>query len=318
MRRISKFSVLCLAAGVVSACALPDEIVPTTAIPTAGVRFINAVPDTGMMDFGFVDKVENSRHWQIAFRNSPIIAPTGVNGVPASSTVQYKPAEAGSRRFVIFMDGTTAAVASDSVAGNTVTLDAGKNYTVLLWGCANPTRVGAACGPLTLSFFEETVAAPAAGKTAIRIINAQTAAAATIDANFYRDSSTLVVPATANAAWTNLAASTANQTWVAADTGTIWIKVTAGAGWAAGAGVNLGNSPRRALIGAPEVLVAPGPFDATPGTKVPGSAVTGIIFPASIAATGAPQGAGSTTVPPWTAPAISFIWDRRPPRSPGV
>ena len=95
MRRISRLSVLCLAAGVVSACALPDEIVATTAIPTAGVRFINAVPDTGIMDFGFYDIVENSRHFQIAFRNAPVVAPTGVNGVPASTTVQYKPAQAG-------------------------------------------------------------------------------------------------------------------------------------------------------------------------------------------------------------------------------
>ena len=62
MRRILQLSTLCLAAGVVSACK-PEEVVTTPKQPTAGVRFINAVPDTGAtfgLDFRFVDVVENS------------------------------------------------------------------------------------------------------------------------------------------------------------------------------------------------------------------------------------------------------------------
>ena len=61
MRRIFKLSVLCLAAGVVNACSTPEQITATENIPTAGVRFINAVPDTNAMDFRFIDIVENHR-----------------------------------------------------------------------------------------------------------------------------------------------------------------------------------------------------------------------------------------------------------------
>lgn len=62
MRRIFQLSMLCAAAGIVSACK-PEEQLTSPDIPTAGVRFINAVPDTGAaygLDFRFVDIVENS------------------------------------------------------------------------------------------------------------------------------------------------------------------------------------------------------------------------------------------------------------------
>jgi len=315
MRRIFKLGYLGFVAGVVSACALPDEIVNTTAIPTAGIRFINAVPDTGIMDFGFVDKVENSRHFQIAFRNTPVVAPTTSVGVPASTTVQFKAAEAGSRRYVVFMDGTTSAVASDSVIGATVTLTAGKNYTFLLWGCANPTqaaRVAAGCVPMAMNFFEDAVAAPVGvGKTSIRIINATFAA---IDASQYTDGA--AAPTVPEATWTAIPAMTVGP-YITRDTATVWYRVTAAGAHAvvAAQGVAL---HRRALLGAQEILLPPGPFDAVPGTKVAGSAVTGIVFPPSVAGTGAPQGAGSTSTPAWTASALSFVWDRRPPRTNGV
>ena len=54
MRRIYQLCTLGVAAGVMGACA-PDQVVTTPVVPTAGVRFINAVPDTGAMDFRFVD-----------------------------------------------------------------------------------------------------------------------------------------------------------------------------------------------------------------------------------------------------------------------
>src|SRR5687767_15825161 len=67
MRRILKASILCLAAGVLNACT-PEEVTITEDIPTAGVRFIHAVPDTGAMDFRPVDIVENSTFYGVGFR----------------------------------------------------------------------------------------------------------------------------------------------------------------------------------------------------------------------------------------------------------
>ena len=70
MRRIYQLSVLCLAAGVVSAC-YPDQVVNTENIPTAGIRFINAVPDSAGafgFDLRFVDIVESNASSDITFR----------------------------------------------------------------------------------------------------------------------------------------------------------------------------------------------------------------------------------------------------------
>lgn len=300
MRRILKLSVLCLAAGVVSAC-LPEEIVVTENIPTAGVRFIHAVPDTGAMDFRFVDMVESNAHWNVAFRNNPIIA----GGVAGSQLIQYKNARAGSRKFKIFMYGTTAAIASQEVLGETtVTLEAGKLYTAMLWGYANPTGTGRPAGAqaMALDFYEETVADPAA-QVGLRVINTT---AAPVDASF-RSVTTPASAFPATPTWPAVPA-LSRSAYVTADTGQIQYLVT-GVTPAAGT---------LALVGATAVTIAPGPFDALPGTRVSGSAVTAIVWPRSVAGTQAPQLGGTSTRPSFQAPAVTFMWDRRPPRPTGV
>jgi hypothetical protein len=50
-------------------------------------------------------------------------------------------------------------------------------------------------------------------------------------------------------------------------------------------------------------------LDATPGTTVAGSAVSGFIFPRSVAGSAAAN---------FTTPGVIFVWDRRPPRPPGI
>ena len=52
MRRITQLPALVIAAGALAALAAcsPDKVVTTEDVPTAGVRFINAVPDTGGSD----------------------------------------------------------------------------------------------------------------------------------------------------------------------------------------------------------------------------------------------------------------------------
>lgn len=310
MRRIFHLAGLCLVAGVGSACTSPDEVIETTEIPTAGVRFIHAVPDTGAMDFRFVDIVESNAHWNVAFRNSPVISPTGANGVPASTLVQFKNAKAGQRHFTIFMSGTTAAVASTVVKDTTVTLVAGKNYTALLWGYANPTDPRAPAGAplMRLFFFEEDAADPGAN-VALRVINAHTAS---VDVSHYP-----AAGATPGTTIANGIASLTKSTYVT--TAPAQVRYLA---YLAGTTTRILASATNpiALIGAPEVVTSPGPIEALPGTTVAGSAVTGIIFPPSVvcAACGAPQGGGSASIPAWTSPAITFVYDRRPPRGAGI
>lgn len=296
MRCIAKLSVLCLVASVAGACK-PDEVIPTEAVPTAGVRFINAVPDTGGaggLDFRFVDLVEDNAQFRITFRNSPV-TPSGAGGVTAATTVQYKNARAGSRHFRIFLDDTLQAAASTVLKDSTITLEAGKLYTVLLWGNARSTGAD----KMALKVIEESVADPG-NSVALRVINTTNAA---IDVRQYAKGAALPTTPT----WANVGPFSISN-YVTANPDTILYNVQP-----AGGGTNV-FADARALVGQAAVTVAPGPFDAVPGTTIKGSAVTLIVFPRSVAGSRAPQSPAS--VYGVTGPA--FVWDRRPPRPAGT
>ena len=302
MRRISQILMLGTAVASVAACS-PDEVIQTETPPTAGVRFIHAVPDTATMDMRFIDMVENNAHFNISYRNNVVISPTGATGVPASTFIQFKPTRAGARDFRIFMNGgctaTTCnqAYASTVVKDTTVDLVAGSNYTALLLGYANPAGPNRPAGApaMELMFYEENVAAPAAGEVALRVINATPTA---IDVRHYPNGGT--VPAAAT--WANVPPMSISA-YVNVPAGQYWYNVQP-----AGGGATL-FADRRALLGTAAVTGPPGPFDAQPGTTVAGSAVTGIVFPRSVS---------GSTAPNVTTPSISFMWDRRPPRPAGI
>jgi hypothetical protein len=292
MRRFLSFSVLCLAAGALSACK-PETVVKTEAIPTAGVRFINAVPDTAGafgLDFRFVDIVENSAQFRITFRNNPATSA----GVTASTQAQFKPAQAGSRHFVIFFDDTIQAIASSKLKDSTLTLEAGKNYTVILWGNARSGQTPA----LKLSVIEETVPDPGT-QVALRVVNATYSA---IDARQYAQGGT----APASATWANVAPLSASA-YVTVAPGNILYNVQP-----AGGGASILAADLLALQGAPATSSAGtgGKLDIAPlpGTTVAGSAVTLFVFPRSVAGARTPQSAA------FQVPAGSFAWDRRPPQ----
>lgn len=281
MRRFARLQALVLGSVVFSACAL-EEVVNTEAIPTAGVRFINAVPDSAGafgLDFRFVDLVESNAHFRITFRNGP----TTASGVTAATQTQFKNARAGSRNFVIFLDDTLQTIASTKLKDTTVTLEAGKNYTAILWGAA---RLGA----MKLTFFEDVPADPGAN-VALRVINATEAP---IDVRQYVQGGT--APATAT--WANVGALSVSS-FVTAAPANIMYNVRA-----AGAATNLFN----------DMLALPGQantvdIEGTPGTTRAGSAVTLIVFPRSTPGARTPQTAA------FAVPAGAFVWDRRPPRT---
>ena len=285
MRRSYKLSVLCLVLGAASACSTPDKIVATEDIPTAGVRFINAVPDTNAMDFRFVDIVESNAHYKIGFRNGPATS----GGVTASAQIEYKNTRAGSRHFRIFLSGTTSDIASFVLKDTTVTIEAGKLYTALMQGSART-------GGMKLVFYEETIPDPGT-QVGLRVINATGTA---IDARTFAATGTLPAAAT----WSVPAYT--RSSFVTAAPSQIRFNVQP-----AGGGAVL-VPEALALLGAPassSAGTAVLDIDALPGTTVAGSAVTAIIFPASVAGSNAVQ---------FAAPGMSFMWDRRPPRPAGV
>src|SRR3954464_9937803 len=161
MRRIVQFSLLGLAAGL-SACSTPDLVHPTEILPYAGVRFINAVPDSAGafgLDFRFVDLLESNAHFRMTFRGAPT---TTLPNVPTA--IQYKGAREGNRQFRIFLDDTLQSVASKVLKDTIVALTQQHNYTAMLWGNGRSTAAtfaGSGGDKMALNFWEEDVTAPA-------------------------------------------------------------------------------------------------------------------------------------------------------------
>jgi hypothetical protein len=284
MRRRFSLPALGLAAAALGACD-QDEVVTTENVPTAGVRFINAVPDTGGsagLDMRFVDRVENNAHFRVGFRNNIVTTA----GVPASTLIQYKNTAAGQRRFRIFLSDTLQSAAQVVLKDTTVTIEAGKQYTALLWGYARTGQAPA----MRLTWLEDTPPAPGA-QVALRVINAT---GTPVDVRHYLSTATL--PAAAS--WAAVPA-LGISTYASVATGTYRFNAQP-----AGGGTALFGDAT-ALLGQASTV----DIEGTPGTTQAGSAVTAIIFPRSVAGSRTPQTAA------FAVPAISFFWDRRPPRS---
>lgn len=295
MRHNSALSVLCLAAALAASACKPDEVITTPEIPTAGIRFINAVPDTmGAfgVDFRFYDLVENSSAFRIVFRNNIVTS----SGVPASTDIQFKPARAGSRRVAVFMNDTIQSIASVKLRDTTITLQAGKLYTAILWGNARSGSTPA----MKLQIIEENVADPGSN-VAVRVINATPTP---IDVRQYATGGT----APASPTWTSVGGLSLSS-YVTTTPGSYRYDIRE-----AGAAGKLIATDPTSLPGAAAFSTAgsAGKLDIPPqpGTTVAGSAVSLIVFPRSAVGARTPQTAA------FTAPAASFAWDRRPPNCP--
>ena len=291
MRRFVKLSLLCIAAGA-GACKSPDLVHPTEDLPYAGVRFINAVPDSAGafgLDFRFVDILESNAHFRITFRNTP--------SGSVSTAIQYKGARDGDRHFRIFLDDTLQSIASTVLKDTTVSLVREHNYTAMLWG--NGRSAAGSATAMRLGFWEEDVTVTTAGKVKLRVINAT---ANPLDVYAFTTGSATpaaptwaAVPAYSRSAYVEVDSGSYN--YLTRDAGTATQRVAS----------------TTALLGAVPtcsgLACQPGQFpdiEAAPGTRVAGSAVTGIIFPPSVAGSRAAQ---------FSSAGITFMWDKRPPRT---
>lgn len=291
MRSISKLTLACVAAAFASACKTPEQSTASPTPATAGIRFINAVPDSSGgsgMDFRFVDKVENNAQPGVLFAGSP----NNANGWTSSVKIQYKAALAGTRYFKIFLSDTLQSAASTVMNSATTTVDApaalmpndtsinltaGKNYTIILWGNA---RGGAPA--MRITAFEEGVTLDTLTQIGLRVINATPGVI----------SATASSPAGVVATWSNVPALSVSA-YVLTAPAAITYDVTGAATLAA----------QLAMPGIAATVDA----QAVPGTTIAGSGITAIVWPATTAGTTARTATGFTT------PQMTFIWDRRPP-----
>jgi hypothetical protein len=224
----------------------PEVVIPTPDIPTAGVRFLHLAPDLGSVDFRFVDLVENSAHWNMAFR--------------ASANFYYKNARAGERHLRIFRASSSQEIASQVLFDERVTLEAGKRYTFLIWGYSAGTPA------MRFAMIEDNPDDPG-NSIALRIVNAAVTHGP-LDIRHYPHAGT--VPTAAS--WANVAPMTVT-TYLTAATGQRRINVQP-----AGGGTAL-FADALALVGVAATI----DIEAAPGTTVAGTAVSNFIVPRSVA-----------------------------------
>jgi hypothetical protein len=273
---VKRFGLAALATLLVTACSNQDAG-PFTAVipPLAYTRFVNAVPDTGAIDFRFVDAVEYSPFaTALAFR----------------SFTPYQGTAPGARHMRTFPNSTDITVTSQIMKDATLTFEAGKYYTIAFVG---NSRAGAT-NPADLVVMEDATPDPGAS-IAVRVVNFGTDLS---NVDVYAAASTgAALPGTPS--YTNVAYRAASS-WVTMTPGTLALKVT-------DAGT---TTPLRANVAAPAgapkgTTVDP---DANPigGAAQPGSAFTAFFMPRSVAGSKAPQSSAFTN------PTIVYIVDKSP------
>jgi len=170
---------------------------------------------------------------------------------------------------------------------------------------------------MALAFWQEAATAPSAGKVKIRVINTTNAP---IDVRPYIGTAVAVQAAAPPPEFTAIPAYTASA-YIEVDSATVGDATATPAipatSWflnvrAAGSATNL-FTDIAAVNGAPQTcsgLVCKkgekADVDASPGVRVAGSAVSGIVFPRSTA------GSRATS---FTTPGITYMWDLRPARA---
>jgi hypothetical protein len=287
---LQRFLFLGAIAGITAACG-SDSTSPKVVTPgPAGlVRFVNAVPDTQSVDFRFTDVVAgvpNVEFVNLAYRGGTQVALQRI--------------DPGTHHVRVFLDGgsTDPAVVSQVLADTNVTFTADVAQTFIFYGAA---RAGAQ------KFLITTDARPALTKTSatfgFRAVNMTPGA---VDVYLVPGNTLTSVP-TGTAVLTNVGPNSASAyiTPPIAPTNSNYSMVVTTAGTnTVVASVLL--PPGTAYV--PEVTGVSGALDATAGSRISASVLSGFIFPPSVAGSRAPAG--------FTTTAISVSVDKNPPSGP--
>jgi hypothetical protein len=193
--RLTRLTTIFAAAVAIGGCA-SDKITSTSFPPLAGVRWINAVNDTGAIDVRAIDQVQFS----------PV-----VNALAYTKGTEHQPVEAKARHFRAFITSTNQAIASNPIVDTTITFAANQRYTVVISGAAR--------SKVFFTVIDDNPAAAPSGQIAIRTVNASTGA---ID-SYIVDSTNTPVTGTATAAGV---ASLAASPYVARAAGKVAMRVT--------------------------------------------------------------------------------------------
>jgi hypothetical protein len=246
-------------------------------VPLAYTRFINAIPDTGSVDFRFVDLVEYS--------------PFAVQ-LPFRSFTPYQGTAPGARHLKVFTNpgGTSTQIpfVTGVLLDETPTFETNKYYTIVAVGYARTTGTPR----VKLQVYEDPIPDPGS-QVAFRVINLATGLSS-LDVSL-TPTSTDPIPATPNVA-DNLAY-LAQSAYLTRATGNAWFRVQEST---AATEIVTGNG-RQAPVGAAGDPLSN--LTTIGGSGQAGSVVTAFVFPRSVS---------GSTAPNVTAPSFVFTVDKHP------
>lgn len=271
--RFSRLIVLSGAAVALGACS-SDNVTTVTPPPLAGVRYVNAVPDTFGVDIRTVDQIQ----WSAT-----------ANLLQFRSATEHQPMEAKARKIRVFVqpgaDLASPEAVSQVLVDTTITFDANARYTLLLTGSARAKTV-------KFVVINDAAPVPTAGNVAFRALNANGPGAADTYLASVSGDPLPDTPAFAN---------------VAVDAASAYASRAVGAVHARAYDAGNTATVRAQLAGPtrPKADTLPG-YRQTAGVDVAGSVFSVVYFPASVAGSKAPQSAAFLN------PAIVYLVDRIP------
>jgi hypothetical protein len=246
---------------------------------SAYIRYINAVPDTGLLDFKFVDKVEGSPWFELrAFRD----------------VTNYQAADAGTRHIKVFNGQNASPMNEPSYVtqvhvDTNLTFEAGKYYTILHTGTAR--GVGRQS---RLVVIEDPRPAVAAGQVAVRVIHTALAGGSlgNVDVLAATDTGAAL---TGTALFSNVAPGTVGA-YLMRTTGKFISELA-----------NAGDATQLSETTPPAGAQAATSAQSNQGGySIAGSMLTAFVFPRSVAGSPAPQTSA------FTRPGIVWMQDNRP------
>lgn len=274
--RVSRIGLALVGALMAVGCSKDDGPFFAPEVPLAYTRFINAIPDTGSVDFRFVDLVEYSPFAvQLAYRGF----------------TPYQGTATGARHLKVFTNpgGTNTQIphVTGVVLDETPTFEAGKYYTVVAVGYARTTG----SPRVKLQVYEDVI--PDAGaNVAFRVVNLGSGlgsinvgvTAASGDAI----PGTPTFPSVAYLGATAYATRAPGDAWFRVQETTAATEIVSGNG-------------RKAPVGAAgDPLLN---LTTIGGSGQAGSVVTAFLFPRTVA---------GSTAPNVTAPSLVFVVDKHP------
>jgi hypothetical protein len=262
--RLSRFGLLCAAITAVVGCSSED--ITNTSLPAlAGVRYINALADTGRVDVRMVDQVE----WSAT-----------ANNLNFRQGIEHQPTEAKARHIRVFSFASmNVNVVSQVLVDTTISFAANTKATLLLTGSA---RAGTAHF-VVIDDTPPALTPGATGQIALRAVNASTGA---VDAYVV----TLPADAITGAPTAANVAVNAASAYVTRTAGSVALRVT-------NPGSTTANASAAGPAGSPNPIGAPGTYFPSAGVNNGGSAFSVYYFPPGVA--GSLQTALTTPVIIW-------------------